>query len=170
MSRYAVDEMIKSVSGQSPEIHEIRDLCDGVRAETRLGEWIDDGIFGWDEALETFFLIGPTKTINDVETPSFWYGTSFREIVSPLQLVALFNRVFDNGEVVIEPHSEIIEQLTNERDSIIIEYDERSGARSEMRRFFAQADTYWSSIYNSNSFLDEYIQGGFRWLHDEDDG
>jgi hypothetical protein len=56
-------------------------------------EWLEDGVVGWDEPMQTYFI--QCKEVG--EGLVWWFGTSFREIQKFDDLCAIINRVFKNS-------------------------------------------------------------------------
>lgn len=88
MSRYSFDEVI--VNTKRIDKYKIED-----RKGYMLSDWIDFGIIGWDEILDTYFIQLDVQTD---EIP-WWFGKSSKEIPTFDHLCEAVNKIFgvENG-------------------------------------------------------------------------
>jgi hypothetical protein len=63
-------------------------LCD--TQDFSLSDWLDDGVVGWDEPLQTYFV----HAVETDDGPVWWFGTSPREIPTFADLCKVINRAF----------------------------------------------------------------------------
>jgi hypothetical protein len=56
-----------------------------------MDEWINYGVVGWDDSMQTYFLQGPDQ---DGEEPSWWLGTSYAEIPTFTLLCGVIREIF----------------------------------------------------------------------------
>lgn len=144
MSRYAFDEIFNTSNSNAEDLDS---------AGFSLQNWIDYGVIGWDNGLESYFI----QLDMDEDTPKWWFGTSFREIVSVYAVRELLARLFMVNS--FEMTNSGLESLIQDRKNGV--QDKRyllPDAKKEILNAFLVADESWlSGALNRNSFLSGYI-------------
>lgn len=59
----------------------------------RLQEWLDLGVVGWDEPMQTYFIQGPQAG----DQLSWWLGTTYAEIPTFSMLCRMISLIFDDA-------------------------------------------------------------------------
>lgn len=157
MSRYLLSDFEWSIDGAVVDKRAAAKITDVETLQTTFSDWLSGGAFGWDHPLETYFLQGPKWPSG---RPRFWYGTTFREIPSPRQLLALINRLFGHDDLTMPEPSGFIEQLKSDRNSVLFAFEEANGIRREVEAMFESMDEHWSTHLDTSSFSGAYISNG----------
>jgi len=83
MSRHSFDEVISNT--KDLDIYEIED-----KKGYRLSDWIDFGIIGWDENINTYYI----QLDVHIEEIPWWFGSSSNEIATFDHLCEIVNKIF----------------------------------------------------------------------------
>ena len=158
MSRYSFSELVDGLPDWLvTEGDEVETPTDLFGKETVALDWMKDAELGWDDGLETYYLI---FSIGDSD-PRFWYGTSFREIISPFVLGIVFCKIVGALPTDIRWKASFLETLKQDRlNETVLKYDETSGARAEVESHFATYDKLMSAPNADVEVSDDYMYSG----------
>ena len=146
MSRYAFGDLFNVGNGSFIDM-----------AGFYLAQWIDYGVLGWDNGLETYFI---QLDMGADDAPAWWFGTNFREITSPYAMRELIKRLFDEDSSAIEVNADFVHTLIKERNDYAMS-EFHPSVVGEVLSSFASQDEAWSSgRLNADSFSQEYINKG----------
>jgi hypothetical protein len=167
MSRYSFSELLSSLSGDLlNDVSDPDDVQDMVGRSTSIGDWKAHAECGWDDGLETYFIV---LSLDD-ENAVFWYGTSWREISSPHMLTSIIERLFDSIYLEFSWNQDFIKKLVDDRwRETGLMYEVGSGARSEMSSFYSQQDSFWKESGIKSRIKDSYMESGIIQSIDDDD-